>query len=729
MILFKEDWDKYPEAIWDLNTRNTSFLDYSILLRDMGVENHLWPLQLHDPMLVGVDPHDPNISPEMAIRVAIECKKNFFYFIREVARDPAGSPEDPIYFKANRGVMALYWFFFNSILVILIMIRQTGKSFGIDWLHIYLSNIRLTKTEISHITKDEKLRGRELDRLKGMELALPPYLKQRSSRDPGNTEVMRISSLGNYIKFYLPNKSPKLADIIGRGMTTPVVVADEWAYLFNNFITIPVMLSASLAAREISKRKNEPYGTVFATTSGKRDTPEGRYAYKVMSDAAVMTEKFYDCLNIEPLRKAVISASPGKNLHVNCTYNHRQLGYTDEWLSERLRESMNEDPVQIRADFLNEWPSGSATSPFDQDTAEDIRNSEQVDYHTSIEGKDAYSVRWYYKESEIQQKMQSAHVLAVDPSQAVGRDSIGIVLRNAETGEVAMACDINEGNLMYVAEWLCDFLIKWLSVTAVIERKDQGPMIIDYLLHYLVAAGINPFRRLYNQVVQFADEFPERFSEINTSMLPSDEVLTKYKKLFGWNTSGGNGITSRRELYGSTLRSAARYTRHTVRDRKLILQVLGLEIRGGRVDHGDGEHDDLVIGWMLSYWLLTIGRNLDYYGINPAKILVANTVYRQASSEVSYYEQKRSEEAKTMVEHLSREIEKEPDDYVVKYLEFKLEKYIRDLSEQDRKHIAADELIRNLRESRSRRASERMSEPSHSGGYSGYQDNGPMYMF
>jgi hypothetical protein len=52
MILFKEDWDKYPEAIWDLNTRNTSFLDYSILLRDMGVENHLWPLQLHDPMPV-----------------------------------------------------------------------------------------------------------------------------------------------------------------------------------------------------------------------------------------------------------------------------------------------------------------------------------------------------------------------------------------------------------------------------------------------------------------------------------------------------------------------------------------------------------------------------------------------------------------------------------------------------------------------------------------------------
>ena len=147
------------------------------------------------------------------------------------------------------------------------------------------------------------------------------------------------------------------------------------------------------------------------------------------------------------------------------------------------------------------------------------------------------------------------------------------------------------------------------------------------------------------------------------------------------------------------------------------------------MDHGEGEHDDLVIGWMLSYWLLTIGRNLDYYGIDPARILSSNTVYKQASAEISYYDRKRSEEAKAMVEQISREIEKEPDDYVVKYLEFKLEKYIRDLSDQDRKHISADELIRNLRESRSRRAMERVSDSRMAASYNHYQDSGPMYMF
>jgi hypothetical protein len=276
-ILFTNDWEK-PEnrgVIVDYETKNQSFVRYSALLREMGVKNHLWPLQLHDAGLQGVDPFDPNITPEMAVRVALESKRNFFYHIRELARDPSGSNEFPILFQANRGVMATYWLFFNHVLVLLIMIRQTGKTFGVDHLLTYLINIRLTKTEISYLTKDEKLRGREVDRLKAIELSLPEYLKQRTFRDPGNTEVFKIGSLDNSIKLYVPNRSPKLADLVGRGMTSPITVADEFAYLANSSITIPVMLAATLAAREVAQMKNDPYGNIFMTTSGKRDTPEG----------------------------------------------------------------------------------------------------------------------------------------------------------------------------------------------------------------------------------------------------------------------------------------------------------------------------------------------------------------------------------------------------------------------------------------------------------------------
>ena len=37
MILFQEDWLKYPGAIADYNTSNRSFVDIAMLLRDLGV--------------------------------------------------------------------------------------------------------------------------------------------------------------------------------------------------------------------------------------------------------------------------------------------------------------------------------------------------------------------------------------------------------------------------------------------------------------------------------------------------------------------------------------------------------------------------------------------------------------------------------------------------------------------------------------------------------------------
>ena len=315
MILFEEDWER-EGAFPDWKTSNKSFIEVVGLYRRMGIKNYAWPLALYDSDLVGVDPFDPNLTSTMVEKITLECKINPLYFFREIARDPSGSAEFPIKFNANRGILAAYWLFFNHILFVLIMIRQTGKSFGIDWLNIYLLNIGATKTEISALLKDEKLRGRCLERLKSMELTLPYYLKQRSVKDPGNTEVLRVSALGNTFKGYVPNRSPKLADLIGRGMTSATIECDEFAYTSCNWITVPVMLSSSLAAREVARLKNEPYGTILMTTTGKRDTPEGRYAYNFVQNCAIFSEKMYDCKNPEALVAMILKAGNGKDVRV-----------------------------------------------------------------------------------------------------------------------------------------------------------------------------------------------------------------------------------------------------------------------------------------------------------------------------------------------------------------------------------------------------------------------------
>lgn len=698
-VLFMSDWEDQG-AIPDWDTKNESFVHLALLYKEMGVENYAFILALHDQGLKNVNPFDKNISQEMAERVGLECKVNFWYYIREIARDPAGSDDYPIRFRANRGVISAYWLFFNHVLVILIMIRQTGKSFGIDWLVNWILNIGTTKAEVSYLGKDEKLRTRELERLKAMELTVPKYLKQRSNKDAGNTEVLRVGFMENTFKAYVPNKSPKLADLIGRGMTAQTVVCDEFAYCANNMITIPVMLSATLAAREVARMKNEPYGTIFMTTSGKRDTPEGRYAYKFVSNAAVFTEMFFNCPDVETLYEMIKKCGDGKNIRVNCTFNHRQLGKSDQWLKDRLAEAAQEDPIAIKADYLNEWPSGAMFSPLTPEVMEIMRASEKLDYVTRIDGSEAYAFRWYYEDDTIDRLMANTHhFLGCDPSEMVGRDAVGMVLRNIVTGGTAMVADISEGNIINYMRWLGYYLKNNPKVTLIIERKNTGSPIIDYLLDFLPGEGIDPFTRIYNQVVQYADENQGRFQECQNALRSRDNVIMRYKRLFGWSTSS-SGATARSDLFSRTLTNAATISGCQMYDRKLILQTVSLEIRNGRVDHQEGEHDDLTVSWLLTHWLMTHGRNLHHYGVNSSTILTNNPKQLESLKSTTRYEQHVNMEARRTVERLTEALRTEEDEYIARRMELDLERAVSQLCEQDRKIVSLDDLINKLREER-----------------------------
>ena len=282
LILFKEDWSKYPRAIADLSTKNESFIRYSLLLKKMGIENHMFPLQLHNRELVGVDPFDDNLSTEMMAMIAIECKQNFFYYVREISRVPAKDTGPRQMFIANRGNMALFWLFFNHITTFLIQIRQTGKSFSTDTLSDYLLNVRCTGTDINLLTKDDTLRSRNITRMKDIESELPFYLKARGKNDIGNTEELTVRSLGNTYRGHLPSKSIKSALNVGRGLSSPVFHIDEAAFLYNIGISLPAALAGGTAMRDIAKMKNEPYGTIITTTAGAKDDRDGSFIYNLL---------------------------------------------------------------------------------------------------------------------------------------------------------------------------------------------------------------------------------------------------------------------------------------------------------------------------------------------------------------------------------------------------------------------------------------------------------------
>lgn len=699
-ILFEHDWLKYPGAIIDTECQNKSFIRMAALYRDMGIRNSNFLLALHNPRLQGVDPFDPNLTLEQQLEIALECKDNFWYTLRSCMRTPDGNEDNPIYFKANRGNIALFWLFFNHITTILIQPRQTGKSLNTNALMTYLLNIRCTKTHINQINKDESLRSINLERLKQLDSELPWYLKQRTKRDIANTEELKIASLENSYESHLPSASPKQAYKVGRGHTSAIWHIEEAAFLTNIGITMPSALAAGTAAREIAKLKNEPYGTIITTTAGKKDDKDGKYIYDQMVNASVWTEQFFEARNTEELEQMVRRNNPKGELRVNCTFSHRQLGYSDQWLKEAL-EATGSVGDDANRDFFNLWSSGTQSSPLTIDITTRIRESERQDYYNEITPPHAYMTRWYVTEQHIQLHMRNSfHVMAIDSSDAAGGDDIGLHLRDVKTGATTAAGNYNETNLIAFAEWLCQWLMRYDNLMMIIERKSTGSSLIDYLLLMLPDRGIDPFKRLYNKVVQEADENKERFAEINKPMSHRHpDIYVKYKKTFGFATSG-TGVTSRSELYSTTLLKIMKLTADTVRDPVMINQILSLVIKNQRVDHADGEHDDLVIAGLLSGWILLNGRNLSFYGINSKDLLKQNQIIQQEITTQLSYDNRYNDYVRQQIQSLLEQLNREKDEYICQNLEGQLKGLYPKLMQEDRQMFSIDDLINELRTKR-----------------------------
>ncbi len=589
MILFEQDWAYYPTAIANFETTNKSFVRLATVYRKMGVKNHAFLLALVNPDLVGIDPFSEDLTLDQMAAIGVECKVNPWFFFREVARAPAISGVGSVPLEANRGNMALFWCFFNHIMIILIQIRQTGKSFSTDVLMTLLQNVLCQNTAINLLTKDDVLRRKNIERLKEIASELPRYLQQKTRDDANNGEEITIKSLGNTYTTHVPQSSPKRAYNMGRGLTSPIFHIDEGPFQPNISIALPAALAATGAAVDSAKAKGTPYGTILTTTAGKKDDKDGRFIFNLLSDSAVWTEMFFDAVDLPTLEMMIKRNSRTGVCRINATFNHQQLGKTDAWLKEKLDESLQTGDDANR-DYFNMWTAGSQTNPLPLYLLEKISNSCMTVTFSAI-SKQGYITRWYIPEEEIEQRMASGKfVLGMDTSEASGGDDISLVLLDVETLEVIGAGTYNETNLITFSMWVCSLLVQYENITAIIERRSTGAMLLDYLLVTLPQHGIDPFKRLFNTVVHDHIEMKERWNEIRQPMnRRSSDIYVRLKKMFGFATSG-SGYASRSELYSTTLMNAAKRGGDKVHDKNLIDQITGLISKNGRIDHEDGEH-------------------------------------------------------------------------------------------------------------------------------------------
>lgn len=699
-ILFMDDWKKYPSAIVDVDTKNKSYLRLALLYRSLGVKNHAFLLALVNPILKGVDPHGVGLTESTKALIALECAVNPWYYFREVAKAPAIGGGDAVMQEANRGNIALYWLFFNHVMTFLIQIRQTGKSFSTDSLMTYLLNIGCRDTEINLLTKDDNLRRSNINRLKDIASELPSYLNQKSRDDVNNGEEITITRLKNHYKSHVPQASPKRALNLGRGLTSGIFHIDEGPFQPNIAIALPAALAATGAAVDRAKKAGAYYGTILTTTAGKKDDRDGAFIYRMVCESAVWSEKFFDAVNETALYEIIRKASPKGKLRVNITLNHRQLGKTDHWLMEKLEESVQTGDDANR-DYFNMWTAGNLTSPLTTTILQAIRTSVRGTDHTDISRIGSYTMRWYLPEDQIEKRMfDSTFVLGMDSSNASGGDDCAFYLLDTQTLETIAVANINETNLIHLSKWVAAFMIKYPTVTFNPENRSSGQGIIDYLLIELAAAGINPFKRIFNTIVNDKQANEVQFEEMQRMVARNHhEHYERFKKCFGFTTSGG-GVTSRSALYSVTLQLAAKRSCDRIYDKTLADQISGLIIKNGRVDHPAGEHDDLCIGWLLAHWMVTQAKNLRYYGIDPALV---GSLLNDAGmdSDPQAAEEKREQRAiRERVTALAEKITQSKDVFVISRIEQEIRVLSSRMILEENEVFNIDQVIRAAKEKR-----------------------------
>lgn len=355
-------------------------------------------------------------------------------------------------------------------------------------------------------------------------------------------------------------------------------------------------------------------------------------------------------------------------------FNHRQLGYTDDWLRRKIADSLA-DEVATKADFLNIWIEGSESSPLPKEVLSIIRSSAAMESYDEITTY-GYIVRWYVPQEEVEDKCSTRSlVMALDTSDAIGNDDIAMIIRDAITGEVIAAGNYNETNLVVFAEWIARWLIDYPNIVLIPERRSSAVMLIDYLLQILPLKDIDPFKRIFNWVVDGYDVNSTSLKQILSTPLSRRDpsIYVRYKKEFGYATASA-GRSARDNLYGTTFLAAAKYTGKYARDKTLINQILGLIRKNNRIDHRDGEHDDMVIAWLLSYWFLSTARNKDIYGINPHLALssVNDALIEEAGGAAALLHRDEQNKLKNEINSLLDELKNETNVYKFNILQNKI---------------------------------------------------------
>lgn len=626
---------------YDFGTKNESFLLTCKELKALGIKKWYQCLEVKFPQfnVQDMDPYDENLSGEDIGKLVLECRENIWFYAREVHRVPAKGAPHPYRFELQRAAHAAIWCYDHSIDFILNQPRQTHKTTTAIMLsqHSFIFLMNNVDIPFLHVKDSEAVRNAGMLRdyiYTGPKWANPWI----HNRKPPGLKSMRYEAHKNSIKIIASSDSPDKARDALRGTTLFVALIDEWEYIPYIDTVIEGAAPAMISGRVIARDNDGKTCIMYTSTPGNLDTASGKAAQKTIDATPRFSERYYDLSDeqLQALFDGTHNPDDPDSKPITMFYiefRYQQLRKDEKWLAEQYEAAKlrNKFDEYKRGILLMRY-RGSEQVLFRQEDMDYI-NEHVLMFDHEIMLLDKYILYVYNHEVKHTDLMSDnpyfdidiPYLVGIDIAAGTGGDNTSITIVHPYTLKIVAECKspyMGTFDLMRIITELARMLPRCLFCP---EANSIGKAIIDFFQESPLIGRVYHDPRL-------------DISKNATTLDPVKDSLKE--KSLGRQYIGTNVTPEVRKSMFELLKILVRDYRDKLNTQFLVNDIRDLTIlKNGKIAADSGCHDDCVMSYLHTVYVLTYGSNLERFGINKELCL-----YDLSKRVMDDYEKKVSEE-------------------------------------------------------------------------------------
>jgi hypothetical protein len=490
-----------------------------------------------------------------------------------------------------------------------------------------------------HLKEADTLRNAEM--LRGYITTLPPYMNPWYGKKqlPG-LKSLKYEEHGTSIKILSSAESEVKAKDKMRGMTLFVGMIDEWEYL--NYISnvIAGAAPAMKSGRDIAEKTGGRSCMMLLSTPGDLETQTGKEAQHMIDQTPPFSEQFYDFTEEEI--KAHFEGVGQKNENgefeqitmLYIEFNYKQLRKDEKWRQAQYKAAMQTNKLaEYRRGVLLERFRGGDAVLFDQRDMDYIKEHvKQWSYDIFLRKKfHLYCYKHEIKAPDITSNtpyfdINIPYLIGIDVAAGGDGDNTAICVVHPYTLEVVAELQSPYIGLIDLMRIITDIAKIIPKGVFCVETNSVGKAIVDFVQE----TGLE-HRFYYDPKMDLA----KNAIEVKN---PLEEAKAKAKK----KQYIGTYVTpSVRNNMMDLLKRHVKDYKHLLITKQLATDILNLvKGKNGKIQAADGEHDDMVMAYLHTLYVLYYGNDISRFGIDKTRC-----EFEKVNEVIHEYEEVVAEEA------------------------------------------------------------------------------------